>query len=632
MLLKVDNFSLLHSDILHLNKEQIDWLCNRIRDVIIKIEKDDFWNSTILLLQFFHNLGYVVDPECYGNFKPLIHKSTDRFQKLTSELYYNYYTFLWFPKNGPSSEEYGGFLEGKGYVLWRGIYQMSEKEMGDGGYILNPETGYYMNPKDEVKRKELDILGYIFSKQEGKFVKEYDEEKYSVMTTSLGKELVKKELTREKSKMPEFVPHWKEIETLMDEKKSPDIDQFRKEIMCTEKVDGYDDYMTVEELEEKLKIATNREKIQQSLYQIMSWKLQKYCEKFDLLKREKLHIEGIIKRGSLSTEEIKETFPMYSIMKVNMITLETLQDLIREKMTQIESEGFLDVIYKDYMDAIYDSKYGLKSLSGTSRVHIRNLLATQIGTLMRGPQGFINSFLNILLTGNAGIGKTFMAYVISYIYTKIHVLATNNVFILSEQDFVASYVGQTGPKTVRKLFNGLEGVIFIDEAYLLAMGNSREKPYSGEAMTEMINFIDKYIGLGVIIPAGYYEEMMEKFLKYNKGLPRRFPNRIHLKDFNSYDLYGIFWKFMVEKFGSYTISPSDSLYVLYIIHYLHFHLKLLDNQAGDIQNFSSFLTRRLLSNSRDNRTIINNSFADLLLSKEIKQVELLNDLQAHYFF
>jgi hypothetical protein len=61
---------------------------------------------------------------------------------------------------------------------------------------------------------------------------------------------------------------------------------------------------------------------------------------------------------------------------------------------------------------------------------------------------------------------------------------------------IGEYLGQTGPKTRSLLVNSLESVLFIDEAYSLTPcpGQQQNDAFSEEAVAELINFIDKYIG------------------------------------------------------------------------------------------------------------------------------------------
>lgn len=99
-----------------------------------------------------------------------------------------------------------------------------------------------------------------------------------------------------------------------------------------------------------------------------------------------------------------------------------------------------------------------------------------------------------------GTGKTSTARKIGKVYYDIGLLASDEVVETSATDFIAPYVGQTGPKTQNKLESGLGKVLFIDEAYRLADGE-----FAKEAMDEIVDCITKpkFAQKLIIILAGY---------------------------------------------------------------------------------------------------------------------------------
>lgn len=567
------------------SRELKSWFSSNISSLLISVQADDFW-SPPWYFQFFYSLGYYTDPSCYGEcFKPLVKSPFPSF-------YFNHFSFLWIPKT--PNHPYHLFLKKNGFHLQGNCFLPVENSL---------DVPIEWN--DKQSRLELDKAGYYFL--DGKFVKEYDKEKFQVVETHLGKELRKKELLENKfENVKDFSTHWLEIESKIKNK------ELLEEMKHSVSDQDFSDLVSPQELLEKVKVKENREKIRKSLYQLLKWKSDRYKEKYSQLLTNKKHIETFMKRGDLTPEEVKDTYPMYSTLKVNLITLETLMEKITEKMTLLESEKFTETLLKDFQTAINE----ILSIRGKSREKIRRIITTHISTLLEGPQAFIEGFQNIILTGSAGIGKTRLAYVISHVYTTIHVLVTDNVVIVSKQDFVAPYLGQTGPKTVRQLFNSLDGVLVIDEAYQLSgcPGESNDS-YATDAMTEIVNFVDKYIGLSMIIAAGYREKMMACFLKANQGMPRRFSRKMHLENFSSVDLYELLFKFLQDRFSTFPLSSRDSLFLLFVIHHLNITLDLLDNQAGDMENLASFLTTRLLAKKSE----IDSALVDFLASKEFDQ-------------
>ena len=152
----------------------------------------------------------------------------------------------------------------------------------------------------------------------------------------------------------------------------------------------------------------------------------------------------------------------------------------------------------------------------------------------------MNSFMNMVFTGPAGVGKTKLALSVAYVYEKSGILLKDNIVIVSPKDFVAGYIGQTAPKTVGVLMKGIEGVIFIDEAYQIMPCNEgkieKGKSFGSEAITEIVNFLDKFVGMNITIVAGYEREIDGCFFGANEGLHRRFPNRVKLDKYEILDI------------------------------------------------------------------------------------------------
>ena len=156
---------------------------------------------------------------------------------------------------------------------------------------------------------------------------------------------------------------------------------------------------------------------------------------------------------------------------------------------------------------------------------------------------------------------------------------------------------------------------FIDEAYELAPSTSvfgKTADHGGEAITEMINFIDKNIGLGVIIAAGYEDEMEERFMKSNQGMARRFPHVFRLDNYNTKQLADILLKFLEDSLDDeIEITDGDASVLYTILHnLLKYDLNLFPKQAGDMLILSGFISKQIYASNKykwDNGNPKNNS-------------------------
>lgn len=121
-----------------------------------------------------------------------------------------------------------------------------------------------------------------------------------------------------------------------------------------------------------------------------------------------------------------------------------------------------------------------------------------------------------------GTGKTTTARKFGQVYYDLGFLSHVEVVETSATDLIGSFVGQTGPKTVKQLERGLGKVLFVDEAYRLGQGH-----FAQEAIDELVDSITKpkFAGKMVIILAGYDNDM-NNLLRVNEGLSSRFADEI----------------------------------------------------------------------------------------------------------
>ena len=146
--------------------------------------------------------------------------------------------------------------------------------------------------------------------------------------------------------------------------------------------------------------------------------------------------------------------------------------------------------------------------------------------------------LHMVFTGNPGTGKTTVARIIGQLYGIIGVLQKGHLVETDRSGLVASYAGQTAPKTNSKIDEALDGVLFIDEAYSLVAENT-EDPYGHEALQILLKRIEDHRDRLVVILAGY-PQPMQRLLKSNPGLSSRLGTTLGFADYAPRELAQIF--------------------------------------------------------------------------------------------
>ncbi|KAJ8614239.1 hypothetical protein CTAYLR_001170 [Chrysophaeum taylorii] len=208
----------------------------------------------------------------------------------------------------------------------------------------------------------------------------------------------------------------------------------------------------------------------------------------------------------------------------------------------------------DPLEAQLDTLVGLDPLKDEIRALRRTLVVEQQRRRVLGKKTKTLERAkapHMVFRGSPGTGKTHAARLISRLLKELGYVH-GDIVEVQRADLVAGYVGQTALKTRAVINKAKGGVLFVDEAYALAPGPGRD--FGAEAVQELMR--DLTSGDPVVVLAGYPEQM-ERFLRVNPGLSRRFQVRFTFPDYNLHQLAQIFVK--IASRNGYALARDASL-------------------------------------------------------------------------
>ena len=209
--------------------------------------------------------------------------------------------------------------------------------------------------------------------------------------------------------------------------------------------------------------------------------------------------------------------------------------LIKDDDIQIDEALLESAMHK------LDQMVGLTSV----KEDIKNLVQMQKLNIERKSRGMKTAQISnhLVFTGNPGTGKTTVARIIADVYKALNLVEHGQLVETDRSGLVGQYQGQTEIKTKQVLSEADGGVLFIDEAYSLAVGDN---DYGQRAIEIILKEMEDNRNNLIVIVAGYTNEM-ERFLNSNPGLSSRFGRTINFDNYNQNEMYVIAQSYAVPK-------------------------------------------------------------------------------------
>lgn len=203
---------------------------------------------------------------------------------------------------------------------------------------------------------------------------------------------------------------------------------------------------------------------------------------------------------------------------------------------------------------------------------------------------------HIVFRGPSGCGKTTAARLLSQALQESGIC--RGYYEANARDLCGRYLGETKYNTLSALQSANDGILFLDEAYSLSIGDE----YGAEAISTLLTAMES--SNLIIIFAGYREEM-EQFLNSNPGLKSRIGYTIDFKPYDADELFQISMRFLED----FEISPEAE--TLIRDHFSSISQATLDSPNFGLARFSRNVAMKIKSASAKRHWLADDGAADI---------------------
>jgi SpoVK/Ycf46/Vps4 family AAA+-type ATPase len=187
-----------------------------------------------------------------------------------------------------------------------------------------------------------------------------------------------------------------------------------------------------------------------------------------------------------------------------------------------------------------------------------------------GDRSALKTCMHMVITGNPGTGKTtFTRLLFRFLYA--YGILTKDTFVEKNGlELKGQYIGDTAPKVIDAVAEAKGGCLFLDEAYALA-GDSESghtDSFSKEAVSTLLTEVENNRTSMMCVMAGY-KDKMQRLLRMDPGLERRFRGSLHLPDYTPTELAEICVGVAKSRYDKEIASHVEEALAEHIKNYFH---------------------------------------------------------------